>query len=290
MSLIKQSYKIPNSINVTKLDTPLSMRWGTFGSKKPRTIGLLMLILVCFLIWGFISLKMLRNEFGILATIGFTFGFIWLSRLSIKVKRTGEMGFKSFLPTIKFFLDYKSRTIITRGNADETEVDLLNYYIPIEDIEEEKGLMHYTNGDVGFLLDVIGHGSSALFDDEQEEIILAYENVLRDLDVGVSINIDFKQDSQKCFEQIEAIETKRHNNTNPTIDLIHVRRLEALKELESSFKTTHQTMYLRAPDEDTLNQCIQMLIQQKENGLFRVMETQYGEDLYNKLKAFYKLS
>lgn len=290
MSRIKQSYKIPNSINVTKLDTPLSMRWGTFGSKKPRTIGLLMLLLVCFLIWGFISLKMLRNEFGILATLTFTFGFIWLSRLAIKVERTGEMGFKSFLPTIKFFLGYKSRMIITRGNADETEVGLLNYYIPIEDIEEEKGLIHYTNGDVGLALDIIGHGSSALFDDEQEEIILAYENVLRDLEVGVSINIDFKQDNQKCLEQIEAIETKRQMNTNPTIDLIHVRRLEALKELEKSFKTTHQTMYLRAPDQDSLNQCIQMLMQQKENGLFRVMETQYGEELYNKLKSFYKMA
>lgn len=289
MSQIKSSYKIPNTINVTKLDTPLSMRIGTFGAKKPKTIGLIILVLACVLLWGFFALKMFQNEFGMISIIFFTIGYIWITRLAIKRERTGEMGYKWFLPTLRYFLGAKSRTIITRGNADETEVGLLQYYIPIEDIEEN-GRMHYTNGDIGVAIDVIGHGSSALFDEEKENIILAFESFLRDLDLGVSVNVEFKQDNQNCAEQIESIESKRQLNTNPTVDKIHSRRLEALRELENSFKTTHQMIYLRAPDEDTLNHILQILIQQKENGLFRVMEIKQGEELYTKLKGLYSLS
>lgn len=286
----KKTYKIPNSINVTKFDMPLSMRVGTVGAKRPRTLGLLMFVMAAVIVYFYIVYSMLSHEFGILSGITFSIGYIWICTLALKRQRTGEYGYKYFGPTLLYFMNFKRRFIKTRGSAGEQEMARLQDYITVEEIDKETGLIHYINGDVAYAFDLVGYGSRALFDEERDRIISAFESVLKSLDVGVSINVDFKQDSHDCSEQKDNLENKRKNNNKPTIDLIATRRIEVLNTIENNFQTTHQTMYLRAPSEDLLNTAVQKLLIQKDNGLLRIMDTIVGQKLYDQLKSFYSMS
>lgn len=287
---IKRFYKLPNSINVTKFDMPLSMRIGTFGAKRPRTVGLLIFVMIFTITYFYILVTMINHEFGILSGFTFSIGYIWISTLALRRQRTGEYGYKYFSPTFNYFFNYRGRFVNTRGSAGEMEMAKLQDYVTTHKIDPKTGMIEYNNGDVALSFDVVGYGSRALFDEERDKIINAFESVLKDLDLEVSINVDFKQDNHDCSEQIDTLENARKNNNKPTIDLIATRRLEVLKQIENNFYTTHQTMYLRAPDEDVLNTAVQKLLMQKDNGLFRIMDTISGEKVYNQLKDFYRLS
>lgn len=96
-----------------------------------------------------------------------------------KTGKTGELGHTTFIPTYRYWVDSRKRFIKTRGTANSKEVTKLKWEIPIENIDEETGIIEFTNGDVGVTLSIIGNGSQALFVDEKEKIILAFERFYR---------------------------------------------------------------------------------------------------------------
>lgn len=291
MANIKDIYKIPYTLKVSKLDMPISLRVGMVGPKKPVPFKVLLTLFVTVILWFTIVYFMFKSEFGLLSIITFTIAYIILSILALKKQPNGLMGYRWFKPTFEYIVRRKDRFIQTRGTASDREVLKLQWSIPVEAIEEKSGLTHYTNGDVGVVLDVIGNGSRALFTQEKEEIIMAFDRVLRQLDLNVSLTIESKQSKQDCSEQIANLEELRRKNTSPTIDGIISEKLDILEnEIQTKFKSTHQYIHLRAPDEDRLNTTLQLLKQQKNQGLFRYMAAMNGEKHLDRLTAFYSLS
>lgn len=291
MANIKDIYKIPYTLKVSKLDMPISLRVGMVGPKKPVPFKVLLTLFVTVILWFTIVYFMFKSEFGLLSIITFTIAYIILSILALKKQPNGLMGYRWFKPTFEYIVRRKDRFIQTRGTASDREVLKLQWSIPVEAIEEKSGLIHYTNGDVGVVLDVIGNGSRALFTQEKEEIIMAFDRVLRQLDLNVSLTIESKQSRQDCSEQIANLEELRRKNTSPTIDGIISEKLDILEnEIQTKFKSTHQYIHLRAPDEDRLNTTLQLLKQQKNQGLFRYMAAMNGEKHLDRLTAFYSLS
>ena len=291
MANIKDIYKIPYTLKVSKLDMPISLRVGMVGPKKPVPFKVLLILSVTVILWFTIVYFMFKSEFGLLSIITFTIAYIMFSILALKKQPNGLLGYRWFKPTFEYIFRRKDRFIQTRGTASDREVLKLQWSIPVEAIEEKSGLTHYTNGDVGVVLDVIGNGSRALFTQEKEEIIMAFDRVLRQLDLNVSLTIESKQSRQDCSEQIANLEELRRKNTSPTIDGIISEKLDILEnEIQTKFKSTHQYIHLRAPDEDRLNTTLQLLKQQKNQGLFRYMAAMNGEKHLDRLTAFYSLS
>lgn len=290
-SKIKEAYKIPYSIKVSKLDMPISLRVGMVGPKKPVPLFVLILLFITSLLWGSLTYFMFKNEFGFLSLIVFTIAYIMFNIIALKKQPNGERGYKWFIPTLNYVFRSKNRHIQTRGTAKGKEIIKLNWAIPVEEVDTQYGFTHYTNGDIGLVLDIIGNGSRALFTDEMERIIIAFEQVLRQLDLNVSVTVESKQSKQDCSEQLANLEELRRKNTSTTIgSLISERKSILQNEIESKFKSTHQYLHLRAPDEERLNTVLQLLKQQTGQGLFRYMSIINGEQLLDRLEAFYSLS
>lgn len=288
---IKDVYKIPYTLKVSKLDMPISLRFGMVGPKKPVPFKVLLIIFGTVILWFTSIYFMFKSEFGFISMSTFTIAYIILSILALKKQPNGLMGYRWFKPTFEYVIKRKDRFIQTRGTAGDREVLKLQWSIPLEEVDEQNGLIHYTNGDVGIVLDVIGNGSRALFTQEKEEIIMAFERVLRQMELNVTLTIESKQSKQDCSEQLANLEELRRKNTSPTIDRIISERIDILEnEIETKFKSTHQYLHLRAPDEDRLNTTLQLLRQQKNQGLFRYMVAMNGEKQLDRLTAFYSLS
>jgi len=288
---IKDAYKLPYSIKVSKLDMPISLRIGMVGPKKPVPLFILIILFFTILLWGSLTYFMFKKEFGFFSLIIFTIAYIMLCVIALKKQPNGERGYKWFIPTLNYIFRHKNRYIQTRGTAQGKEIIKLNWAIPVEEIDTQYGFTHYTNGDIGMVLDIIGNGSRALFTDEMERIVVAFEQVLRQLDLNVAITVESKQSKQDCSEQLANLEELRRKNTSTTIgSLISERKSILQDEIETKFKSTHQYLHLRAPDEDRLNTVLQLLKQQTGQGLFRYMSVITGEQLLDRLEAFYSLS
>ena len=291
MSRIKESYKIPMSINVNRWHTPISLKKGSVGFKKPITLAVIISAMGTFVLWMIIVYQMLVSHFGLLAPLVFTIGYIMLAVLALRRNKTRERGYKWFVPTYRYWFRSDQRFIGTRGSSDEREVTKLKNFIPIEFVDEDTGLIEYTNGDVGAVFEIIGNGSRALFIEEKEKIITAFEGVLQQLDLDVSVTVESKQSKQDCSEQIRNLEYLRNKTTEPEVDRMLGSRIDILKdEIQTSFKSTHQYLFIRAHDEERLNTTINLFLKQRSEGLFRYMEPITGEKLMSRLSEFFKLA
>ncbi|HDJ2913349.1 hypothetical protein QI425_13010 [Staphylococcus aureus] len=290
MRRIKPAYKIPMSINLGRWDTPISLKKGSVGL-KPTTFKIITIVTISFMFWLVTALYMVQHDFGIFYCILFTIGFVMLCRLSIKRERHGEMGYKTFVPIYRYWISYNNRLIKTRGSADSREVSKLKWQIPIEDINEETGVIEYTNGDVGMTLMVIGNGSRALFVEEKENIITAFEDFLKELKLEVSVTVESKQSRQDCREQIFNLEQLKQKNSDPEIDQVISERIDILENvIQKRFKSTQQYLHLRAPDEERLFQCMENLQRQRGKGMLRHIEVLRGEKQEERLREFFSLS
>lgn len=290
-SKVKTVYKIPNSIDVHFYDIPISFRNGSLGLKRPVTIKVIGLILFAGFIWFLIAMKMLQNDYGFLPTATFSIGYGMLMVLAIVNQKNGLMGYRWFMPTIKYWLNFKNRMISTRGRAGEREIMKLKWQIPVENVDEESGIIYYTDGSVGAVFDVIGYGSKALFDEDKEDIIQAYETYLQRINVGTGITIDSRQSEQNIEVQLSELEHWRRRNTEPTIDAIIARQRAILKKhVQRNFKSTHQFLFIRCRNIDVLNEEILWLNKQRANGMLRMMSHLRNENLIIRLHQFFSLS
>lgn len=290
MASIKDYYKIPHSINVKEgLDTPVALKFGAIGFAMPIPIALIMMVIGSMMVYVCGVIYITKNNFGILSGILFTISFIPLARMMLKKTETGERGYKWVVPTLSYYPSYKLRMIRTRSTISGNEVEQLKNVIGLEEIDPKSGIARFTNGDTGVAVNVIGNGNKTLFDNEVERIVLAYEQFLRELDLGVHFIVDMKEGKQDCTSQIEALETQKMNNNNPTVNLILDRRITTLKHIQNNFRTTEYTTYLRSNDVAKLENTIKALKQTSSSGIFKYFQIAYDEEVYERYKDFYNL-
>jgi hypothetical protein len=290
MASIKDYYKIPHSINVKEgLDTPVALKFGAIGFAMPIPIALIMMVIGSMMVYVCGVIYITKNNFGILSGVLFTISFIPLARMMLKKTETGERGYKWVVPTLSYYPSYKLRMIRTRSTISGNEVEQLKNVIGLEEIDPKSGIARFTNGDTGVAVNVIGNGNKTLFDNEVERIVLAYEQFLRELDLGVHFIVDMKEGKQDCTSQIEALETQKMNNNNPTVNLILDRRITTLKHIQNNFRTTEYTTYLRSNDVAKLDNTIKALKQTSSSGIFKYFQIAYDEEVYERYKDFYNL-
>lgn len=290
MADIKDSYKIPHTIDVTDgLDSPISFKFGSLGLSVPIPVNLFLMNIGLLMVYISIIAYMVKNNFGIIPLILFTISFIPLSRMLLKKTNTGERGYKWVLPTLLYYPNYKARMIKTRSTADEEEVKDLKNVIPLEEIDPKTGIARFTNGDTGIAIKVIGNGSNSLFNNEVDQIILAYEQFLRELEYDVHFIVDMKEGQQNCSSQIETLEKQKLKINNPTVQMILDKRSNTLRSIENNFQTTEYTTYLRSDDPKKLEATVKMLRQTNNGSLFKYFEPVYDEEVFEKYKEFYSL-
>lgn len=288
---IKRQYSIPKSIDRGPIDMPISLRKGSVGPKRLITVGFLLGMILVVGLWAYLAFQMVRHEFGIFYAILFTISYWVFAGAMIKRQRSGERGYKWLMPTINYWFSGKQRFIITRGHAGESEVMKLKFTVPVETWEEQSGLIRFTDGSVAYMLDVIGNGSSALFQDDVEHIISTFEAYLKQLKQGTTVTVVSRQAAQDASIQIENLERQRKENQNKAVDFLIAKKLDILKNfVQNEFKSIHQYIVLRARNEDTLENELKWLNQQYNQNLFRDMTLLRGSQLVARLRNFFNLT
>lgn len=289
--MAKKSYKIPHSIKVTQMDIPINLRSGSVGLKRPITMRVLLTVMLALIGLVFMIITMMQNEFGIISIAITTIGVVIFLAMALTPQKTGLLGYKWFVPTVQYWLNYKNRFIVTRGDARAREVDNLKWQISVESWDENAGVVTHTDGSKEMIFDVIGYGSRALFDDEKERIIDAFEVYLKQLQVGTSIVIIPRQVQQDATIQKESLKELRKESASPVIDTLIARRLGTLENhVEKHFKSNIIRFMVRSKSIEELNTDVHWLRQQGTNGVFRNIRPVVGDEFVDELRARYSLS
>lgn len=291
--MAKSTYKLPYSINVTVLNSPISLKRGDAGLKKPVPLGIIILWAMTVIIYVYFVSKVFSQGYGIFNTILTGAGLLLFVYLITIPQEDGSPGWRWVKPTIMYWANWRERFIKTRDMAGEYEVAKLQYEIPLDEMTDKDvdfGIMRFVDGSVGVAFEVIGYGSNSLFDDQRARVIDTYATYLRQLKPRTTVAVDSRQQAQDVSEQLKYLKDASEQKLAPSVmQIVNFRQVMLKRVIGKQFKSTHQVFYLRAENEDRLASEIEWFKKQANLGMLREYHQLQGDELIKELCRFYRL-
>src|SRR5699024_12519709 len=107
------------------MDIPINLRSGSVGLKRPITMRVLLTVMLALIGIVIMIIPLMQNEFGLISIAITTVGFTLFLAMALTPQKTGLVGYKWFVPTIKYWINYKNRCVVTSDEATAREVDRL---------------------------------------------------------------------------------------------------------------------------------------------------------------------
>lgn len=267
--MAKNSYKIPYSLNVTRLQAPviLTGRKGQGPFKRPiKLLTIILIALLGLVVPMFVFMNTPISDGSFLGKLLLFIGWEVFVLMLVIPQGNGEEGYKMFWPTIGYWIDTHNKVISTRGDANVAEVSDILQIRKINDA----GTITFANNWVGRIYEVDGHASNMLFENEKDYVIDAFERWLNQLPPNVNISIPTQHASLDLGDQMSAASVRTGKQGTTDLRALAARREKILRENiagNSRFKSISQCVVISATDLTALDEQCQWFEQQVQNGM-----------------------
>lgn len=285
--MVKSTYKIPVSIDRSRLDHKITLQAFQLKS-KPISIK----VILYWVAFAFVTAWIvLQSPLSAAPWIVLVLLVIWMSITAAvlgKQTKTGEMKFMQ-LPALLEYLPTRQRRVMTRlGSKPYGFLSIVG----IKDVEAS-GIIRYVNGDVGQLYSVVGSASALLFEGDRNAIVRRVDNFYQKIDTGASWCYLTTKESQRVFQQIAAIEHQNRalRHRDPDLLALEQEKLDVLvNDVGGHFSSLHQYLLVRAPGMKELKAAHRVLRAERENSslMFRRCELLNGADGLEVLRSVYR--
>lgn len=159
--MAKSSYKIPVSIDRSRLDHKITLQAFQLKS-KPLSIKIILYWVLFVFVTAWV---VLQSPLSAAPWIVLVFLVIWMTVTAAvlgKQTKTGDMKFMQ-LPALLEYIPTRKRKVMTRTNSKP--YGFLSI-VGIKDVEAS-GIIRYVNGDVAQLYSIVGSASALLFEETE---------------------------------------------------------------------------------------------------------------------------
>lgn len=269
MNVAKKSYRIPYSLNVTRLQASVILT-GSKGQgpfKRPvKLITVILLALLALVIPMFVYMNTGVSEGSFIGKAVLFIGWMMFVLMLVIPQENGEEGYKMIWPTIGYWFDTHNKIISTRGDASVTEVSDILQLRKIDN----NGVITFVNGWVGQIYEVDGHASNMLFENEREYVIDSFERWLSLLPPNVSVSIPTQHSTLDLALQIRAANVRTSQQTSTDLKALAARKEKIIRDNISGserFRTISQCVIITTTDMTALNEQCHWFEQQVQNGM-----------------------
>ena len=288
--MAKQSYKIPEGLNKTYVDTeiPLSSRDGSI-SLKPLPIIYVLCYIMSIIFWLFIISKTFIGRAGFGVIVLFSLLWLFLTVVLLKRDKTGVAEGSLVISMINY-LPKNMRRIWTRSSSNATD---FYAFCGIEDIDDETGYIKFLDGTVGFAYSVVGTASVLLFDEDKTAILDRCDSFYRKMKPECEMIFITTKEPQKIYKQLSACKYRYDNldsNEPDLADLADMNYKYIRNEVGMHFRSIHQYMILKANNNEALTVAQNILLSECENSslVFKRCTALFGGDIKDLLKTIYR--
>ena len=261
--MAKNVYNIPYSLDSSYLDMEITVQNDEGIGIRPFPIKNILLVLLAIISCFVLVTKTFINRGNIVQKIIFVLLWGILCYLLLIADKTKEMGITRIFSFFSY-MNGKNRYVNTRRQSSAT--DFMSV-CGMESISKD-GLIHYVDGSVGLLFDIVGNGSILLFESHKQAIIDRVDTYWRKVRSECTHQFVTIKEPQNVASQIEAIDHKKKRlstNDPDLVAMVRTNRWVLTDIIGSSFKSIHQYMILQASDEENLNLALNVLVSEVEN-------------------------
>ncbi len=280
---MKQSYKIPTSLDRSYLDVEVALQTESGMGLRPLPFYILIIWIVAifggFLLvnsemFPFHNLPLVFKGVFMLALLGFA--YFGTSRDGGNQMRMGalkQMG--------EFMFVKQSRILKTRNTDPATQFYRL---VKIKDVNEKTGLVTFYDGTCAYVYRVVGNASSLLFDSDKGAIVNRVDNFYRKMPDFIRCEIVTVKEAQKTVTQRyrmrQLYQSLRVND--PDLRKIMQENYEMLENyVGGEFKSIHQYLLLFAGSKEYANKAHTILMNEVHTSplMFSAVEPLYVDDV-----------
>lgn len=269
--MAKKSYRIPYSLNVTRLQAPIILagKKGQGPFKRPvKIITVILVALLGLVVPMFVFMNTPISEGSILGKALLFIGWILFVIILIMPQDNGDEGYKTIWPTIGYWFDTHNKVISTRGDANVEEVSDILQLRKIDD----NGMITFANGWVGHVYEVDGHASNMLFENERNYVIDAFERWLSNLPPNVSVSIPTNRAPIDLGTQINEATKRTTRQSSTELKALSSRKENIIRNNISGnerFSAISQSVIITTTDKVALQEQCSWFEQQVQNGMAR---------------------
>lgn len=285
--MAKQSYKIPDTLDKSFLDTEIAIKNDDGIGIRPTSLKVILSFLVSVLLCFWIVSKSFISAGSVPEKILFAIIWFALTVVLLREDRTGQMQFM-MVPTFFNYLFKSNRVVLTRSTA---YANAFYGIVGISDINLDTGLITYNDGTYGYMYRVVGSGSVLLFDEDRDAILNRVDSFYRKMKTDYEIIFLTAKESQKVYRQVANLKKRYDKLDDDELKAVADMEYDYLKNyVGGSFRSTHQYMIIKADNKEALMTGKNMLQSEVENSTLMIKQCTalFGEDLYNVLRSVYK--
>lgn len=291
--MAKKVYKIPQSLALGWLDVEIAMKGDNGVGLYPMALRNILAIVASAIgcLWCVLNTGVKAG--GPVLIVLFVIFWIMLSMLLLRPEKSGGMAIQR-IPALINYIPRSARHVLTRSNR------LANQFYTIaniDEIDEERGLIRFADGWVGFAYRVVGTGSVLLFEEDRDAILDRVDSFYRNMKTDYEYIFMTARESQNIRAQVEAmdrriayLESMNAPGNDELIALLRSKRTYLTDEVGGTFRSIHQYLVLRAPSEELLTLGRNMLQAEVENStlMFKRCTALFDEDLHAMFASVYK--
>lgn len=289
--MAKKVYKIPNNLSTSWLDLEIAVKSDNGVGLAPLPLGTLLAWilsgLICF--WAVLNTGIKAGGPVLIAL--FIILWIALSLLLLRPLKTGGMSFKRAFDLFDY-LPKERRNVLTRSSSPATPFYNIS---AVDSIDEDRGLIHFRDGWVGFVYRVVGSGSVLLFENDRDDILNRVDTFYRNMKTDYELIFVTSREAQQIRSQVDAIDRRISRlGGNPgddeIIELLKTEKRYLLQEVGGRFRSIHQYLVLRAPNMEALTLGRNMLANEVESStlMFKRVTALFDQDLHDFFAKVYR--
>ena len=286
----KQSYKIPSSLDVGYTDMEIALTGKDGLGTKPLPLK----IIFTYMASGFSLFFLMSNTFvsagSIVQSIGFAVLWILLTVLLASFDKTKRMQIE-LVPTLIKYLSPGTRKVLTRTTNLAND---FYHIVGIESIDDNTGLVTYTDGSFGYWYRVVGSASVLLFDADKDRIIERVDSFYRKIDNEAEFIFITTKESQHIYKQLANLRRQYDRleikNDPDFHNLIREQHMVLKDFVGGSFKSIHQYLVVKGDNREALTRARNVLQSEVENSsrMIKQCVALYTQDINSVLSLIYK--
>ena len=252
---VRDVYGIRTSLGKSPLDSQIQLDANTSLSfaKKPITLATFFYLMGAIVIYALIVSKTVVSAGGFWGWLFFTVGYVGLYWSMLT--RTKTLNYKlSYLPVFAQYWGKGARRVKT-GLLDNG-APLRNFFgIREKNGVEDSGLIHFTDGEVGVVFDVVGNASSMIFEQDQVNVIKDARTIYKNLPSMIGLTLITQASTQDVHTQIESKLDQLHalQIDSPGLRQIVKKQGQVLRDtVGTNFSMIRQYLLVRGGEDNVM--------------------------------------